>query len=210
MSKSTPELPANNQPLIAVWSWPIRVFHFLLIILLPALYWTANEGMMNIHQYLGISVLVLVVWRIIWGFCGSHYARFKHFIVHPRHVFHYAKSVFKRESPVYLSHNPMGGYMVVLLLILLLLQGFLGLFATDDIIFEGPLARFVSYDQSILLTGWHFQVFDIIIVAVGLHILAVFWYQFYKRQRLIPSMIDGKKAHSRYLDKPASQRTAQK
>ncbi|MGH1438872.1 MAG: cytochrome b/b6 domain-containing protein [Cellvibrionaceae bacterium] len=176
-----------------IWDALIRLSHLSYIILLPSLYWTATQGMMDIHQYLGISLLSIVTIRIFWGFFGSRTSRFSSFITSPKVVLEYSRSFFNRNSKHFNTHNPMGGYMVIVMLLLLLLQGGLGLFATDDIIFEGPLAHFVSYDLSVELTGWHHTLFDYILAAIICHILAVIWYQFYKRQALVQAMIHGKK-----------------
>jgi len=181
----------NNK--IIVWDSLVRLTHLSYIILIPSLYWTASQGMMEIHQYLGIFLLSIVIIRILWGFLGSRTARFSSFIKSPKVVLQYSRSFFERDSTHFSTHNPMGGYMVLIVFLLLLLQGGLGLFSTDDIIFEGPLAQFVSYDLSVDLTAWHHFLFDYILVAIIFHIMAVFWYQFYKRQALVQAMIHGKK-----------------
>lgn len=191
--KERPQSNNNPEDTITVWDVFIRLSHITYILLLPLLYWTASQGMMDIHQYLGISLLVVVILRIIWGFFGSKNGRFSSFLVSPATVFRYAFSLFERDSKPYVNHNPMGAYMVVIMLLLLLIQASLGLFGTDDIIFEGPLAFLISYELSVTLTGWHHWLFDFILAAIGLHIAAVLWYQLYKKQALIQAMIHGKK-----------------
>ncbi len=175
------------------WDWFIRASHLLYIILIPLLYLTATSGLMVIHQYLGVSLLTVVLLRVIWGVCGSYSARFSTFLVSPKRALQYSLSFFRRHSQTYPSHNPMGGYMVVTILTLLSVQAGLGLFATDDILFEGPLVFLIDYDLAVTLTTWHHRLFDVILIAITLHIAAVIWYQFYKRQGLIQAMITGRK-----------------
>ena len=91
----------------------------------------------------------------------------------------------KDKNAISAGHNPLGGWMVVMMLVTLIAQGVSGLFITDDILFTGPYYSSVSDDLQSTM-GWiHHNAFTVIQVLVALHVLAVLWYQFGKRQAII-------------------------
>lgn len=181
-----------NNAKIKVWDFPIRLFHWAMVILLGGLWWSGETGEMSLHQVFAYILMVLLVFRIIWGFIGSDTARFRQFVRSPKAVFQYAISKQKSES---VGHNPMGAYMVILLLSLLSLQLVTGMFATDDIFTEGPLYSYVSSDVASTLTWLHKQNFNLILGFAAVHIFAVFVYLF-KGENLIKAMITGYKSLS--------------
>lgn len=148
---------------------------------------------MEWHMRCGYAVLSLVGFRLIWGFVGSRYARFGNFVRSPTNTLNYAKSLKAGSAPEYQGHNPLGGWMVIALLLLALTQAATGLFANDDIFTEGPLASLISYDLSIEITRWHETLFNVILVAIGLHLAGVFFHQLVKKEKLIQAMIHGRK-----------------
>ena len=110
---------------------------------------------MDWHIRAGETMLTLVLFRILWGFLGSRHARFASFVRGPRAVLAYARSLLRPAHAQFAGHNPLGGWMVVLLLGALLAQASAGLFANDDIATEGPLARFISKDLSDAISSFH-------------------------------------------------------
>lgn len=177
---------------IQVWDLSTRVFHWLLVLSFAFLVYSGKTGnLFDWHQTAGIVLLSLVVYRILWGFFGSSTSRFSQFLYSPKNVLAYAKTLFKRDSKAHVGHNPMGGLMVLVMLLVLLFEGVTGLFATDEILIEGPLYNWVSYDTSVWLTDLHHQASEIMIPLVILHILAIAFYHFYKRQNLIKPMFTG-------------------
>ncbi|OQW95394.1 MAG: hypothetical protein BWK79_02640 [Beggiatoa sp. IS2] len=183
---------------VLVWDLPVRLFHWLLVGLVITAWVTAEEGggWMTWHLWCGYSILTLVLFRILWGFFGSHYARFSDFIYGPRQVIQYATHLFKPSSPHYIGHNPIGGWSVVFLLTTLLIQAGTGLFANDDIATEGPLASWVTEEISSLLTEIHEINFNILLILVGLHLSAILFYRVVKKQNLVLPMITGRKTIS--------------
>ncbi len=103
---------------------------------------------MTWHMYAGYTVLGLVLFRLLWGVAGSHYARFSEFVYSPTSTLRYTRQLLQHREPHYLGHNPLGGWMVVALLLLAAAQAGTGLFANDEIFTEGPLAQLISYDLS--------------------------------------------------------------
>ena len=188
---------------IKVWDWPVRLFHWLLVSLLAAAWITAEAGIeyMHWHMRCGYAVIALLLFRLLWGVWGSGSARFGRFLRGPGAVLGYARAWFSRRPRHFLGHNPLGGWMVVVLLALLAVQAVSGLFANDDIFNEGPLMAWVSKDTSDWLTFIHKRNFDVLLVAVGLHVVAVMLY-LVRGDNLLKPMLTGRKPPGDYADQP--------
>ncbi|MEI6860268.1 MAG: cytochrome b/b6 domain-containing protein [Shewanella sp.] len=177
---------------VRVWDIPTRVFHWLMIGLLAGLWWSADAGELVWHQVMAYSMLVLIVFRIIWGIIGSDTAKFSHFIKHPKIVIQYVKDIKRHGVSSSIGHNPLGGYMVLALIGILALQLLTGLFATDDIFTEGPLYAYVSSETASWLTWLHKQTFNFILLLAAIHVLAVLVHTL-KGDKLILAMFTGYK-----------------
>lgn len=179
---------------VTVWDLPTRLFHWTLVILMIAQWLTAeNSETMDYHVWGGYAVLALVLFRLIWGFVGSDTARFRDFLRGPGAALEYAKALRRGETPHYLGHNPMGGWSIVAMLGLLLVQAGTGLFANDDILIEGPLYAWVSKGTSDWLTSIHKLSFNLLLLVIAVHISAVLFYLLVKRENLIHPMLSGRK-----------------
>lgn len=178
---------------ILVWDLPTRLFHWLLVILLAASFVTAKVGgnAMQYHEWSGIIILVLLVFRTIWGFVGSQPSRFRDFVKGPAEVWRYATALAKGSSLRHLGHNPLGGWSVLAILLLMFLQTCLGLFANDDILTEGPLYLWVSKPMSDQLTKIHRLNQYAIMGLVAVHLMAVAFHFIIKRENLLKPMITG-------------------
>jgi cytochrome b len=176
---------------VALWDLPTRVVHWALVLLIPFSWWSAEEHPTDWHRTSGYAILGLLVFRLIWGVVGSSSARFADFVRGPRAVIAYARG----QGGTPLGHNPMGGWSVVVLLALLVAQVGLGLFAVDtDGLESGPLSHWVSFDAGRAAAETHETLFDILLVFVGLHVAAVLFYLFVRRDNLIAAMLTGVKA----------------
>jgi cytochrome b len=178
-----------EQQKIKVWDFPTRFFHWSMVFLLGGLWWTAEIGEMQWHQICAYVLLTLIGFRLVWGLVGSETSQFKHFFVLPKQVIHYA---FEQPKPNSIGHNPLGGYMVILLLCLLVVQLVSGLFATDEIFTEGPLVYLVSSDTTAWLTWLHKSNFNIILAMVVIHVIAVLVHGV-KGDNLVKAMLSGYK-----------------
>lgn len=176
-----------------VWDLPIRMFHWTLVLLLGASWWTAEQSMLEWHRVSGYCILALVLFRLLWGVFGSTTARFTGFVKGPMAVVRYARNdMFSRKASVAAGHNPLGGWSVVLMLAALLGQTLLGLFAVDiDGMESGPLATYVSFDTGRLAAEIHGALFNILLALIALHILAIAFYMIVKRTDLLTPMILG-------------------
>ncbi len=176
-----------------VWDLATRLFHWTLVILVAALYISAETNNAVIHRYLGLAVLTLLLFRICLGFIGSDSSRFAGFIKGPDAVFNYLRNLLSKGTTSYAGHNPVGGLMVVTIITLLTVAAISGLFADDGCVTHAPLGYLVTLQASDLFTFIHHVCTNVILILVALHILAAFFYLIIKRQNLIWSLVTGKK-----------------
>jgi cytochrome b len=169
-----------------VWDLPTRVFHWAVVVLVVASWWSAEQDELSVHSWLGYAIIVLVGFRIVWGFVGSKHSRFSDFLRGPARV---ASYVMRKESAGS-GHNPLGGWSVMALLGLLLLQSFSGLFNSDDVLFQGPFYYAAPTGFRDFMGTIHDQVFDLLVVFVSLHVLAVVISQL-RKKRLVQAMLFG-------------------
>jgi cytochrome b len=193
------EPPASSSPSanrsVRVWDLPTRIFHWLLVVLVAFSWWSGEQGYdwMPWHFWSGYAILTLLIYRILWGFFGSGTARFSDFIKGPKAGLHHLGALFRPGKTGDVGHNPLGGWMVALLLVLLLVQAGTGLFAEDANLNAGPLSLLVSENTSKALSDIHEIVVKFLLVAIGLHVLAVLVYLVFKRDNLVAAMFSGKK-----------------
>ncbi len=192
-----------------VWDFPTRLFHWLLVIFVIISLVTGNIGgnAMQYHEWSGFTILTLLLSRMVWGFVGSRESRFMTFIRGPSLVIRYATTLLRSDSTHYLGHNPLGGWSIIAMLFALLTQAGTGLFANDDIVTEGPLFDWVSKATSDWLTRIHKLNQEVIIALVSIHVLAVLFYFFFKRENLLKPMITGVKQWNGVEPEPATGRT---
>jgi cytochrome b len=192
-----------------VWDLPLRLFHWVLVLSLAASWYTAENSeeyvtvgenvisYTQIHFYLGYWALGLVVFRILWGFVGPKHARFNNFIPGPSRFFTYAGKFLKRDSPPAVGHNPMGAWVVVLMLLMIGAQALTGLFLIDNTeIYPAPFHQTVEAATAGTLGTFHHINFDVLLWIVGLHVLAIVFYRFFKNQNLVGPMFTGYKPAS--------------
>ena len=160
---------------------------------------------MEYHMLSGYAILVLLIFRLAWGFFGSPTARFSSFVKGPATVLsHLGMLLQKKTETPYLGHNPLGGWSIVAMLLILFIQVVTGLFANDDILTEGPLYVWVSKETSNMLTWVHLINRFVLVALIAIHIFAVFFYFFFKRENLIRPMITGMKCRHAEVDNPAA------
>ena len=179
---------------VRVWDAPTRLFHWALVLLLCGSWITQWKGWMNLHFLCGESILTLLLFRLIWGFVGSDTARFRTFLKSPAAALRHLSTLHRREPDTELGHNAAGGWMVLGLLGLLLLQVGSGLFGSvevDEV--EGPLRHLVSARIGEWLGNLHGYVFTAIQIAVAGHIIAILVYLVLKGHNLVRPMITGTK-----------------
>ncbi|GGW75696.1 cytochrome b/b6 domain-containing protein [Alteromonas halophila] len=178
-----------------IWDMPTRLFHWLLVAGIVAQYVTAEvlDNAMQWHFYCGYFVLGLVLFRLIWGVFGTRYARFTQFVAGPSRVVAYVKTLTDKQSVDHAGHNPLGGWAVILMLLLVGTQAVSGLFLTDDVFLDGPYRHLVSETVQDLANTIHHTGFNVLLAVIALHIVAIAFYSLYKHHHLVPAMFHGKK-----------------
>jgi cytochrome b len=179
--------------IVLVWDIPIRVFHWLIVALVAAAYATWRLNWMVLHGWVGDAVLALLLFRLMWGFFGGETARFSRFLTSPGTAVQHLKTAFRREPDRQVGHNPAGGWMVLLLLALLLAETLTGLYVANDIADEGPLTEVVPAWVANAIAASHAILWDALLAAIVLHVLAIAGFAAIKGQNLLRPMITGTK-----------------
>ncbi len=184
----SPEADTAPRARVRIWDWPTRAFHWLLVALIGALWWTAENDEVELHVTLGIVTAGLLLFRLVWGVIGSSTARFSNFLKGPRGVVSYLNG----RAAHAIGHNPLGGWSVAAMLALLSAQVGLGLFAEDeDGLAWGPLSPLLDGDTVEWVTELHEWLFNLILALIALHVAAIVFYAIAQRRNLIGPMITG-------------------
>ncbi|MCE9659667.1 MAG: cytochrome b/b6 domain-containing protein [Burkholderiales bacterium] len=187
---------ATAEQAVRVWDLPTRAFHWLLASLVVFSVISAHVGgnAMVWHMRSGFAIFTLLAFRLVWGFAGGHWSRFRAFLYAPSTSLRYLRGESLPHEHHHVGHNPLGAGSVFALLGILALQVATGLVADDEIASTGPLIKYVSAATSELATRWHKNYGQWIIVAlVVLHIGAISFYWLKRRQNLVGPMLHGDK-----------------
>ena len=177
---------------VAVWDLPTRLFHWALVALIGFSWWTARNDEVELHIWSGLAVLTLLIFRLLWGFFGSSTARFAYFVRGPRAMLDYVRDT---RGWTAVGHNPLGAASVIAMLLVLVAQVGLGLINSDeDGLAEGPLAPLVNSETNELAHEWHHELFDVLLILIGLHIAAILFYRLVLGRKLTKPMITGSAA----------------
>ncbi|HUN44610.1 MAG TPA: cytochrome b/b6 domain-containing protein [Acetobacteraceae bacterium] len=185
--------PKDYPPLV-VWDLPVRLFHWLTVVLIATAYVTWRLNWMAWHAYAGEAVLALVLFRLAWGLIGSDTARFRHFMASPATAIRHLTHAFRREPDTQIGHNAAGGWMVLLLLALLLGQTLTGIIDNNDIADAGPLTDIMPAWVANLIDNLHTWLWNALLAAIALHLLAIASYALAKGHNLVRPMLTGRKA----------------
>lgn len=189
MTSAEPE--ANRS--VQVWDLPTRLFHWLVVVLVAGAYLTERFNWIDWHVRIGEALLILVLFRLLWGCFGGETARFRGFLRSPAAALRHLRHVFRREADQQVGHNPAGGWMVVLLLALLSLETLSGLYIANDIADEGPLSEWVPAWVANAISTLHVVGWDVLVAAVILHVAAIALYAIAKGHDLLRPMLTGRK-----------------
>lgn len=179
---------------VPVWDLPTRIFHWALtgLVLLALLTGEDDPGFVfTLHELAGYGVLLLLAFRVPWGFFGSPHSRFADFVCGVQQVKAYTrKLVLHLDPPHYVGHNPLGGWIVLLLLLASFLAAASGLYAGDEEA-RGPLAHIGGLGG--IFGALHESLANLIIPLVVLHVFGVLVDWLLTGDNLVRAMIDGRK-----------------
>jgi len=176
---------------VLVWDAATRLFHWLTVVLVVACYVSWRMNWMDWHSRTGDALLALVLFRLLWAFFGSETARFSAFLASRRAAALYLADLVRREPDRQIGHNPVGGWMVLLLLALLLAEALTGIYVANDVADKGPLTEIVPSAIANLVTDLHTYFWNALLVATVLHVIAILLYGAVIRHDLVTPMLTG-------------------
>lgn len=180
---ASPPVPSGSGSArrIAVWDPLVRVFHWSLVAAVLVA-WASADDLRSVHQTAGFVILGLVLVRIVWGFVGTEHARFADFVHRPSTVFRYIVDLMRHRAKRYLGHNPAGGAMIVVLLVMLLATSVLG-----AAMLTGAVPRNHQVEEI------HEVLANLTLVLAGVHLAGVLIASVLHRENLMGAMISGRK-----------------
>lgn len=181
--------PGMLAPDIKVWDPLLRITHWSFPLLIAAMWWTADNSKWALHRRIGLVLLGLLAFRILWGFLGPETARFSQFVKGPGKVLAYLRG--DKDAGPAIGHSPLGGWSTMGLLAAMLAQVGMGLFAGDPYDgMTGPLNSAVGVMTADRLTDWHETFFWVLVGLIGLHLAAITVYAV-KGDDLVSPMVGG-------------------
>jgi cytochrome b len=189
---SVTEQGIDDRPGRLVWDLPLRLTHWALAASVAGAWITHYAGIQwfEWHRRLGYATLVLVAFRIVWGFVGTRHARFANFVRGPVTILAFLRTRGGAHAP---GHTPLGALSVVAMLALLLVQALTGLFANDEIANAGPFYGWVAPETSNRLSGLHGTNSNLLLGLLALHLAAIAWYGFVAGRPLVRAMLTGRR-----------------
>lgn len=207
---------------VKVWDPLVRTFHWSLVFLFTLAYVTGDDAA-TAHIWSGYIVLALLLLRVLWGLFGTQHARFSDFVYPVSVILDYAKDMLLGRARRYLGHNPLGGAMIVIMLVVLLLTCTTGIVAqrvdqqsvalspaqpaiaamdlvpaawADDDRFENREAR--THDKEArkrnkALRETHEFFANLMLLLVVMHISGVLLGSLMHRENLVRAMLNGRK-----------------
>lgn len=196
MSNPKPHHKKCHEDSAVIWDLPLRLFHWSLSVAVVGAVATSKVGTAFWHEKMGLTVLGLLVFRIIWGFIGSYHARFANFLVRPKQVMAYLKGRLSGNRDHVAGHSPTGGYATMVLILVLLVMAILGSMSHDNILYEAPLARYVgAFSDN--ARYYHHLLEKVVYAVVGLHVVAIIFYRLVLKIGLTKDMVGGGRDASR-------------
>lgn len=175
-----------------VWDPFIRLFHWALALAFCGAYVT-GAGYYEPHLWLGYTVLALVLMRLPWGFLGPRHARFQDFVAGPQPTVAYAAALLRGRAARHLGHNPLGGWMIVLLLLVLTVTAISGIALDAAENRSGPLAGTRLFIYGDIIEAVHLVFTNLALALIGLHLAGVVAASWMHRENLPAAMVTGRK-----------------
>ena len=186
---------------IRVWDWSIRLFHWTLVLAVAGMWWTAEQGYMMWHKWLGAGLFGLLSYRLVWGLIGPKSARLMGLVPRPKQLLAYLNALKQGRYIPSFGHSPLGGLAVIALLTLLLVQTVTGLFSVDvNGLASGWFGHLISFDLGRSMADIHEMSFDLLFYMIALHLLAIAGYAVLLRTNLISPMITGNQTREAKTD----------
>ena len=188
---------------VKVWDPFVRFFHWTVVVSFFVAYITEDE-VMWLHEFTGYTILALVIARVLWGIVGTRYARFTNIVYKPSTIKQYFKDSLRFKSKRYIGHNPLGGAMVIILLVMLALTSWTGIQAEGGSLFADNTFN-IEFVKSAVADDDHENEGDdfweeiheffanATLFLVFLHVAGVIFSSIAHGENLVRSMITGRK-----------------
>lgn len=169
---------------ILVWDLATRLFHWLfaggfIAAAILSLALGEHSPSFPYHAIVGLTLVLMVVLRIVWGVIGSKYARFASFIYGPRSVIEYTRGVLTGKGRRHIGHNPGSSVAIFLMLLLMIVLGVTGVMMATGTRGIKEIHELASYAM---------------LGVVGIHVLGVILHSVRHRENITASMVHGRKA----------------
>ena len=164
---------------VKIWDLVQRLLHWTLVAAI-AICWWAGEERLSLHIACGYVALGVIASRTGWGLVGSRFARFAGFVRGPRHVLRYAQDIVRGRELRYLGHNPLGGWMVVGLLVCVAFVCGTGILYTTDYFWGMAWVEIAHRASAWTLVG-----------LIALHVAGVVFTSWRHRENLVAAMVSG-------------------
>jgi cytochrome b len=165
---------------IRVWDLGVRLFHWSLVSMVALTYFLDDPR--KLHRTLGYVVIGLIAFRLVWGFVGTHHARFANFVPGPLKLLNYLRDMFKGREARHLGHNPAGAAMIIMLLLALSAVGASGYMMGMD-----------AYFGEEWVETLHKTMVNVLLILVVCHVGGVIFSSRRHRENLVMAMITGQK-----------------
>ena len=195
-SMPVPSIPGSSDSELVVWDPLVRVFHWSLVASFTVAYLSGEGEMLDLHAWSGYIIGALILFRLLWGLVGPRHARFADFVFTPATVLAYGRDLLRGQAQRYLGHNPLGGAMVIALLLMLTLATVTGIALYGATEAAGPLAgimRGTSHGFGEALEEVHEFFSNLTLLLVALHIGGVLVSSLLHRENLVRAMVTGRK-----------------
>jgi cytochrome b len=146
-----------------VWDRSVRIFHWVNVICIIGLiclglillnnksFGVSADGkilLKTLHAYFGYVFVINLTWRLIWGFVGNKFSRWKSILPFRKGFIKlsksYARGLVENNPPPYAGHNPIAKFMVSLLFTLLITQATTGLILAGTDLYLPPFGHEIA------------------------------------------------------------------
>jgi cytochrome b len=179
---------------VVVWDLPTRLFHWLLAAAFLVEWLTQDDARyLDFHAFCGYLIGGLIVFRLVWGFVGTRWARFASFAFGPFAALRYLRDLVRRRHAHFVGHNPAGSWAIFVLLTLGALSVLSGVAALGGEKQQGPLRGLLTFAEGDAVREVHEVLAWTMLVVVTMHILGVVVSSLLERENLPAAMIRGRK-----------------
>lgn len=179
---------------VRVWDLPLRLYHWLLVAMFALAWWSAGHPRyLDLHLLAGYTTAALLLFRLLWGFVGSHFARFRNFAYGPHAVVGYLRDLFTSRAAHTLGHNPAGSWAIFTMLLLLLAITVSGLVVLGGEEGQGPFHSSISLATGIAWHEPHEWLAWAMLGLVAIHLVGVAVESRLHRENLVAAMLSGYK-----------------